>query len=179
MLEFLSRLSKRERRIAYISIAIIVCIFFDKVVFSPVMNKLGSLNGEILIQEKKLEKSMHILLQEDSITSEYKKFAQHIKQEQSDEETIATLLSSIEKMANNASVFLVDMKPTPVEKSEFYKKYTVKIEAETEISHLADFIYQLEESAQLLRVSEFRLSPKKKESPVLKIYMAVTEVLII
>jgi Tfp pilus assembly protein PilO len=120
---------------------------------------------------------MHNILQESDITGEYKKFAQSIKQEQSDEETIAILLSSIEKMANNVSVFILDMKPASVEKAEFYKKYAVKIEAEAKISNLTDFIYQLENSPKLLRVSDFRLTPQKKET-VLKISMTVTEVLI-
>ncbi|MBU0547392.1 MAG: type 4a pilus biogenesis protein PilO [Candidatus Omnitrophica bacterium] len=176
-MDFLSRLSKKERRLFYITVAVVAIVFLDRVVFRPVMNKLESFNGKISVEEKKLEKSMHILAQESVITSEYKKFAQSIKQEQSDEETIATLLSSIEKMANGVSVFILDMKPNLVEKSDFYKKFSVKIEVEAKISNLTDFIYQLENSPRLLRVSDFRLTPQKKET-VLKINMTVTEVLI-
>ena len=176
-MEFLSRLSKKEKRLFYIAATIISIVFLDRVVFRPVLNKLESFNGKISIEEKKLEKSMHILAQESTITSEYKKFAQDIKQGQSDEEAIASLLSGIEKMANSVSVFILDMKPAPVEKAEFYKKYAVKIEAEAKISNLTDFIYQLENSPSLLRVSDFRLTPQKKET-VLKINMTVTEVLI-
>jgi Tfp pilus assembly protein PilO len=176
-MEFLSRLSKKERRLFYIAVAVIAVVFLDRAVFRPVFNKLESFNGKISIEEKKLEKSMQILAQEPVITSEYKKFAQSIKQEQSDEETLASLLSGIEKMANSVSVFILDMKPNPVEKAEFYKKFSAKIEAEAKISNLADFIYQLENSPRLLRISDFRLTPQKKET-VLKINMTVTEVLI-
>jgi Tfp pilus assembly protein PilO len=176
-MDFLSRLSKKEKRLFYITVAIVSIVFLDRVVFKPVINKLESFNGKISVEEKKLEKSMLILAQEQAITSEYKKFAENIKQEQSDEEAIAILLSYLEKMANSVSVFILDMKPAPVEKSEFYKKYAVKIEAEAKISNLTDFIYQLENSPKLLRVSDFRLTPQKKET-VLKINMTVTEVLI-
>ncbi len=176
-MDFLSRLSKKEKRLFYITVAIVSIVFLDRAVFKPVINKLESFNGKISVEEKKLEKSMLILAQEQAITSEYKKFAENIKQEQSDEEAIAILLSYLEKMANSVSVFILDMKPAPVEKSEFYKKYAVKIEAEAKISNLTDFIYQLENSPKLLRVSDFRLTPQKKET-VLKINMTVTEVLI-
>jgi len=176
-MDFLSRLSKKEKRLFYIAVTIIAIVFFDRVVFRPVMNKLESFNGKISIEEKKLEKSMHILAQESTITAEYKKFAQGIKQEQSDEETISSLLSSIEKMGNSVSVFVRDIKPNPVEKFEFYKKFSVKIEAEAKISNLTDFIYQVENSPRLLRVSDFRMTPQKKET-VLLINMTVTEVLI-
>jgi len=176
-MELLSRLSKKERRLFYIAVTVVAVVFLDRAVFRPVLNKLESFNGKISVEEKKLEKSMLILAQEAAITEEYKKFAQSIKQEQSDEETIASLLSSIEKMAKSVSVFILDMKPAAVEKTEFYKKYAVKIEAEAKISNLTDFMYQLENSSSLLRVSEFRLTPQKKET-ILKINMTVTEVLI-
>ena len=177
-MEFFNRLSKRERKIAYLVIVLIAGVFFDKVAFRPVMRKLESLNGETQVQVKKLEKSLYIVLQEKPISGEYNKFVQNIKQTQSDEETVAALLSSIEKMANSVSVTIQDMKPSLVEKFEFYKKYAIKIQAEAKISNLADFIYQLENSPQLLRVADFRLTPQKKES-FLKIDLTVTEVLII
>jgi Tfp pilus assembly protein PilO len=176
-MEFLSRLSKKEKRLFYITVAVISIVFLERVVFKPVINKLESFNGKISLEEKKLEKSMLILAQEQTINSEYTKFAQNIKQEQSEEEAIAGLLSSIEKMAKSVSVFILDMKPGTVEKSEFYKKYSVKVEVEAKINNLSDFIYQLENSPKLLRVSDFRLTPQKKET-VLKVSMTVTEVLI-
>ncbi len=176
-MEFLSRLSKKEKRLFYITVAVISIVFLERVVFKPVINKLESFNGKISLEEKKLEKSMLILAQEQTINSEYKKFAQNIKQEQSEEEAIAGLLSSIEKMAKSVSVFILDMKPGTVEKSEFYKKYSVKVEVEAKINNLSDFIYQLENSPKLLRVSDFRLTPQKKET-VLKVSMTITEVLI-
>ncbi len=176
-MDFLSRLSKKERKLFYITVAVASLFFLERVVFRPVLNKLESLNEKVSVEEKKLEKSMTILAQEDSISGEYKKFAQGIKQEQSDEEAIAGLLSSIEKMANSVSVFVLDMKPGAVEKGESYKIYSVKVEAEAKMNNLSDFIYQLENSPKLLRVSDFRVSPQKKET-VLKVSMTITEVLI-
>lgn len=172
------KLSKREKRVAAISAALLACIFFDRVVFNPVMKRLEKLNGEILIQEKKLVKSTRILSQEDLIIDEYGKYTQDIEQERSNEEEISTLLSTIEKMANDSFVSLVDMKPSNVESWDFYKKYVIRIEAEAKIDYLADFIYQLEKSPWLLRVAELRLSPKKKESSVLRIYLTITQVLL-
>ena len=104
MFASISRLSKREKYIAYISFALIVCIIFDRAVIRPVMMKLENLNNETQEQQKKLEKSIYILQQEDSINSEYKKYAQHLKQKISDEEVTAEMLSSIEKIAKSTSV---------------------------------------------------------------------------
>lgn len=174
---FLSKLSKKEKRLFYITVVVVAVVFFERVVLRPVLNKLEVLNGKISLEEKKLEKSLLVLQEESAINSEYEKFAQNIKQEQSDEETLAALLGSLEKMANSVSVFILGIKPNPIEKYDFYKKYSVKVEAEAKISNLIDFIYQMENSPKLLRLSDFRLTPQKKET-ILKIDMTITEVLI-
>ncbi|MCK4912714.1 MAG: type 4a pilus biogenesis protein PilO [Candidatus Omnitrophica bacterium] len=174
----LPKLSRREKQIGFISLVLVVSIFFDKVIFSPVKERLKNLNGQIVVQEKKLAKSRRILSQDDLILKEYEKYAQGIKQDNSNEEEVASLLSIIEKMANDSFVSVVDMKPSNVESHKFYKKYVIRIEAEAKIGYLADLIYQLEKSPQLLRVTELRLFPKKKESSALRIYMTITQVLL-
>lgn len=175
---FLSRLSKRERYILYITVVVVISVLFEKVVLSPIMERLNKLNREIFIQEKKLERYVRILAQEDLIASEYKKYTPFIRQSRSDEEQMSELLSEIEKMANKTSIFLTDIKPGKIEKVGRYREYSIKIGTESEIGHLANFIYQLEQSPRLLRVKDFYLTPKKKESPILKARMTITQILI-
>ena len=175
----LSRLSRRERYMLYICVAVIAVVFLDKLIFNPVVSKLEHLNKEIVIHERKLEKSTRISKQDDSITKEYEKYGRHIKQISSDEETIAILLSNIEKIAKESSVSFLDVKPSPPEQVGFYKRYVIKIEAEAKINHLVDFIYRLEKAPQLLRVGEFRLSPKAEDSDILKIFIVISQIMII
>ncbi|UCB57597.1 MAG: type 4a pilus biogenesis protein PilO [Candidatus Omnitrophota bacterium] len=172
------KLSKRERLILYITAIGIIAVFFDKIVLRQVMSRLNSLNKEIFMQEKILERSLYISSQEEPIAEEYKKYAEDLKQAASDEEEKSKLLSEIGELARKASVFLADIKPAPVKKIGVYKQYTVEIEVESKISFLTDFIYQLEKSPRLLRVRDFRLTPKKKGSSTLMARMTITQVLI-
>ena len=176
---FIFKLSKREKYIAYIAFALVIYVFFDRVVLRPVMVRQGNLNKEIQEQEQRLEKSIRILQQEELIKSEYKQSSQNLKQNVSDEEAISEMLSSVEKIANATSVTIVDMKPFSAEDLEFYKRIKIKIEAEAKIEQLADFIYQLEISPKLLRVTQISLTSKKQESSILKINLTVTGILIV
>lgn len=174
----LSRLSRREKYIFYIALAGILVVFFDRIVVQQVINKLNTLNREIRIHEKRLQRSLYILSREDLITLEHRRYTKDLKQIYSDEEEKSKLLSQIEKLARKSAVFLVDIKPGVVERVGPYKRYKVNIEVESEIAFLADFIYQLERSPRLLRVADFRLVPKKKRSPILKARLTITELLI-
>ncbi len=176
---FLSRLSKRERYIAYVTTVIVVLFFFNRVMLRPIVDKLKDLNQEIIIQENKLEKSLNILLHEDLINTNYKKYVQNLKQTHSDEEEIAGLLSEIEKIAKSSGVFLSDIKPLPVKKIDYYKEYFVELQTESDISSLIDFAYQLEKSPRLLRVGKFHLVPKKEKASLLKAEISISEILLL
>jgi len=174
----LSGLPKKKRYIFYIAITIVIAVFFDRVILQTAKNRIRKLNNGILIQEKKLQKYLHILSQEDLVAGEYQKYTEGISQNYSDEEEKIKLLSLIEKMARNASVLLKDINPGATKKIGRYKKYTIEIEVESEINYLTDFIYQLEKTSRLLRIKDFQLQPKEKKSAILKVKMTITEVLI-
>jgi len=161
-----SRISQREKYILYVSIVVIGFVFIDRVILSPVMKVLDNLDKETLIQEGELEKSVRIVNNEDSITTEYNKDVQNLKKSSSNEEEIAALSSEIEELARKTSVLIKSIKPLSTEESNLYTKYKIDIEVETEMPYLMDFIYQLEKSLQLIKVDKISLSPQKKNSPV-------------
>jgi len=174
----LSKLPKGKRYIFYIVITLITAVFFDRVILQTARNRIKKLNNEIFIQERKLQKYLHILSKEDLVTGEYKKYTEGISQDHSEEEEKLELLSEIEKIARNASLLLKDIKPGVTKKIGLYKEYTIEIEVESEISYLVDFIYQLERTSRLLRIDGFQLRPKEKKSVILKAQMTITEVVI-
>ena len=173
-----SGLSKRKRYLVYIFIVVILTVSFGNVIIRPVIDRLDKLNKEIFIQGKKLARSTRILSQEELIVSEYKKLTYGLKQDGSDEEEVAKLLSEIEKLAKKTSVFLANIKPRLTEKKENYRKYVIAVEVESEMTNLVDFFYQLEASPRLLRVEDFHLTPKKEGSNTLKARITINEVLI-
>ena len=175
---FFSGLSKRERIISYIVIVIVIGFILNKVLLRPVIGKLETLNKEILIEERRLENSLSLLLKEDSIIKQYEEITGSVAQIKSDDEEATELLSEIEKLAKTCFVFISDIKSLPVEDIEPYKKYTVSIEAESEIPYLVDFLYQLEKLPRMLRVKNFYFTSKEKGSGILKSQIAITQVLI-
>ena len=172
------QLSKKKRYMLYIAIVILGVVFFERIVFQTAMSRIKKLNNEILIQEKKMQKALYILSQEDSIIAEHAKYVEGVGQKYSEEEEKSKLLSEVERLARSSSVSLKNIKPGLTKKIGPYEKYTVEIETEAKMNYLVDFIYQLERSPRLLRVESFQLRSKEKESPVLRGRMTITEVLI-
>ena len=178
MKNIFSKLSKRKRYVLYISAVVIGVVFFDKIVIKPLMQRTEKQNKEIFIQEKRLQKSLYLLSEEEFIINEHNKYTKDLKQVSSDGEEKSRLLSEIEKTARKSSVALKDVKLDTTEKAGPYTKYTVEIVAEAKISYLMDFIYQLEMSPRILKVRGFYLAPIKEHSETLRAQMTITETLI-
>ncbi len=178
MKNIFSKLSKREKYVLYISAVVIVAVFFDKIVIKPLMQRIETLNKEIFIHEKRLQKSLYLLSEEKLIIKEHNKYTKNLKQVSSDGEEKSRLLAEIEKTARKSSVALKDVKLGTTEKAGPYTKYTVEVVGESKIAYLMDFIYQLEMSPRILKVRNFYLAPIKEHSETLRAQMTITETLI-
>lgn len=173
------KLSKKEKIGLSVAFAFLALAFLDRLLISPVRTKFNALNQQIRISEKQLGGDMRNINQKKFIGEEYEQYLPYIRRSGSDEEEVAKILGEIEALARKSSVYLVDMKPRKPREVEFYKEYTVEIEAEGYMESLMSFIYQLNTSSQLLRVETLRLNLTKGDSSVLSASMLITKVLIL
>ncbi len=173
------KLSKKEKIGLSIAFVFLAVAFLDRFLISPVRTKFNALNQQIRTSEKQLGSDMRNINQREFISEEYEQYLPYVRRSGSDEEEVAKILGEIESLARKSSVYLVDMKPRKPREVEFYKEYTVEIEAEGRMESLMSFIYQLNTSSQLLRVETLRLNLTKGDSNVLSASMLITKVLIL
>ena len=173
------KLSKKEKIGLSVAFAFLALAFLDRLLISPIRTKFNALNLQIRISEKQLGGDMRNINQKKFIGEEYEQYLPYIRRSGSDEEEVAKILGEIEALARKSSVYLVDMKPRKPREVEFYKEYTVEIEAEGYMESLMSFIYQVNTSSQLLRIETLRLNLTKGGSNVLSASMLITKVLIL
>lgn len=173
------KLSKKEKIGLSIAFAFLATAFLDRLLISPIRARFNALNQQIRISEKQLGSDMRNINQKKFISEEHEQYLPYIRRSGSDEEEVAKILGEIESLARKSSVYLVDMKPRKPREVEFYKEYTVEIEAEGYMESLTSFIYQLNTSSQLLRVETLRLNLTKGDSNILSASMLITKVLML
>ena len=173
---FISKFSGKEKTWLLISVIFVGLVIMDRLIFTPINDRVKEINREIKINENQLAVGMRNLKQKSPVTEEYKKYAAYLKSSGSDEEKTTAILSEIENLAKNSAVSLADMKPQPPKKIDFYKVYTIEVKAEGSMEALVNFIYQLNLSPQLLRVEKLRLNLKDKDSTVVAASVQVTKI---
>ena len=170
------KVSQKERIGISIAAIIILLAIVDRLIYAPINETLEKINREIKISEKRLTYSLNNLEQKEFITGEYQKYGLEIKENSSDDEKTASMLSEIERLAKKSGASLVDIKPQPTRSIDFYEELIVEVNVQGSMEDLVKFLHYLHDSPLLLRTQNLHLDLKDKNSPTVEALIKVTKV---
>ncbi len=174
----LARLSKREKIILYAAVIFVSLTLLDRLIISPIASKMNSLDKQIQESESGIKRNLRILAQKDKILAEHAKYNSYVSSSGSEEEELTLILKEIESLANKGSVYLVEMKPAGIKSMGSSKKYLISLSCEAQMEQLTEFMYNIENSSKLLSVERYQISPKSKESSVVKCSLSIGKIVI-
>ena len=171
----LARLSKREKTVLYAAVFFISLTLLDRLIVYPIFSKIEGLNKEIQAREAGIKKNLHILAHRDRILAESVKYSALLSSARSEKEEMTFLLKEIESLANESSVYLIDMKDAGLKNLGSSKKYFITLNCEAQVEQLTDFMYNIESSNRLLSIEKYQISPKSKDSSVARCSMSISK----
>lgn len=173
--QFYAKLSKRERMILLGTSLVIGALLIDRLVFGPVTHKVLFLDQEIKSQEEAIKKSLHVLLRKDRIMEDGKRLATYsVDSPLPEEKEMTALLKDMEKMAGEAQLNVLNVKPGTIQSDSGVKKYLASMELEADMAEIITFFHAVESSKKLLRVEKYDIQPKGKESSAARCVMTVS-----
>lgn len=178
MLDFIAKLSKKEKLGLSIALVFIMIAFMDRLVIKPVKNRVDRLNHQIQVAEEELKLDIRNLNEKRAISREYEKYTQYVTKAGSDEEEVAKVLAEIEGLARKSNVHLVDITPQAPQEVDFYKEYAAELEIEGTMDSVVKFLYQLNNSTLLLRAQKLRISLRTPGSSDVSALILVTKILV-
>ncbi len=176
---FLVNLSKREKSLICVVAGVIFLSLLYNFVYKVLFAEWKRFDYEISDKEITLKRNLRYIQQRDSVNNVYLKYDKYIQQkdlEVSDEEEMAALLNEVEKIAQETSVHITNIKPSPAKKLLFYKKYSLEMNCRAAMEKYIEFIYSLHQSVQLIRVERLKIAPQGKNASLLKARMLITKV---
>jgi Tfp pilus assembly protein PilO len=177
LLKILSGLSKREKTVLYVTVAIVSLVALDRLIIYPVYTKIISLNKEIKESEAGINRDLRILSQQERILLETKKYASFLANPESEEEAMTSFLKEIENLANKSSLYIVDMKPggTKVDKDKT-KRFQLILSCEGQMEQVIEFMYNVENMDLLVTIDRYQISPKSKDSTIVQCAITISKI---
>jgi len=175
---FISRLSRREKIILYITAVVLALLILMKLIVEPIYSNIKSLDREIVDRESQIKSDMKIVARKDRIRAETKTYTSYVTVPASEDEAMTALLKEIEGLANKSQVYVVDIKPGGVREADSAKKYMVSITCEGKMEQITDFLYAIESSNKLFKVERYQISPKSAESTTAQVSMTISQAVV-
>lgn len=169
-------ISKREKIFFIITLSVVSLSLLYGLLIEPIYKEYSRLNDEINIKRARLSKNLRLTKEKDIVTEEFKKYNQQLKIKGSDEEEMASVLSEIEKIGKSTGVYLTDVKPQRMKDMDFYKIMLVEIKFQSNMGTLSKFIYELQNSPLLLKVSRLQIDTKGGDISLLQGAIQVSKI---
>lgn len=177
-METVSNLNKREKLILLVTIAVILFSLLYNLALTPYFRKLTILDQEIAQLKNKLKKARRLAPQKTRIESDFSAWLQNFKSEEglSAEQQIARILIELEGLSNQSGVRLTDVQPRPVRNFEYYSEFIIEMRFEGPLNEIAKFIYDIQQSKQLLKIEKLAVNIKSSETTSLEGFIEIHKI---
>ena len=179
ILSFVTRLSKRERTIFYVTVTIVSLVFLDRTMLSPILDKVSSLGEAIQAKEDAIEQSLLIVNQEERIEGESSLYTSFLSQPQEEEKAITAFLKEVEMLAKKSSIYLTDIKPSGKEVDGDVVQYLVKLNFEAQMEEVFNFFYNVTNFERLIKIENYQIRPKTEGSSVIMCSISISKTMIL
>jgi len=179
MISNIAHLNKREKAVfSLAALVIILKLSFDLIV-TPYFRGLDARDKEISHLRNKLAKAKRMAARKAAIEKDFQSFASTLKEEEgvSPEQQTARILIELERAGTKSGVNINDIKPRAIKNLEHYSEFVVELRLEAGIKEMADFLYQLQQSRELLRIEKFELNIHPTNSALLYGYLEIHRIL--
>ena len=165
---FYSRLSRREKAIFLICLAVAMGILFYLIVAEPLIDDWKRTEKEIVRKKVELERHKRDAKKDKEIMEQVKPLIEKSKWQVPKGEFQSVLLSRVEGMAKESGIKIVNMKFLSDKEFGFYRELSTEVKIECNLGSLTKFLWALQNMPQLLDVRRLELKIKDKDSRLLQ-----------
>jgi hypothetical protein len=169
------RLSKREKRLAAVTLIILAAVVAYRAVFLPQLRGLWNLRDQAANLELEIIEMERALALGDRIERQYRDYEAIISQEGTDLEESTAFLRMLSDITKANDMKVVRQEQPPILPSRYYKIFSARLVVNTRHVKLASFLVSLEKGKELIRIEDI-LVKALDENENLSVGMKLTKV---
>lgn len=176
---FVSGLSDKERKLFYMTCAVLGVVLFDRIIVGPVTERLSMLKEETRAQMRLTQQNIQILEYRDRIINNALKYEPYyVSKVLSREERIGRFLRDVEDIARKAGVSLSDISPVRVPEDQQMPVYGLTLECDGEMQNMVSFFYGIDASEKPIRVSAFTMDVMNAEDHTVRCRIDIDKLIV-
>ncbi len=173
-----AQLSPREKKIFFLSLAVLAVYLVRTLVVVPVQTRSEWLDRQIRNAEQKLLSASRTIHKSRVVQRRYEALLEDYRQTQSDEEVMSGILTEIEATAAGNSLSISDLKPNRPKMINYYKEFSVSLVLEGDFTQVMEFVFKLQKDPYSYFVDEADISKHSPRTSGLRCRFVLSKVLI-
>jgi len=177
--KFIAGLNDNQKKLLVIALVIVVAALFDRLLISPYMSRLTSIDEDIKKEEAVIKQDVRFLGYKDRISQEAEEVDPYLtKTVSTDEEMIAAFLKKLESLANQSKVTLIKVSPAAGQQTAEFWKYQADLECSGQLADVVSFMHLVDTATDLLKVVKFNFTAKKSDTDEIKATMTIEKIVV-
>lgn len=175
----IANLNKREKLILALTLTAAGLRLIYNLGVMPYINKINSLDKEILNLKSKITKTKGLLGKKTEINQELQDYAGSIMENNNlpSQQQCARILMEIERFAAQSKARISDIKPLPVKEGEYFQELVIQLKIESGIKELSEFLYKVRGSKEILNIENLQINVKSSDSELLDTLLEIHKIL--
>jgi len=175
----LSKMSKRERLMGIVGIAVLSIVLTDRLVLSPWWKFITNVRKESVKLEQEISQQRKLLSRKRDVMADVKKYEKFLRPGDSPEVEMAAFLREIENLSSTSGVTLLEIRPLKSASTDLYQEYGLEVHYQCELENWVGFIHAIENSSNLLLIKQAALSLLVEGKDMLKGYVRIRRLALI
>ncbi|VAX35341.1 hypothetical protein MNBD_UNCLBAC01-24 [hydrothermal vent metagenome] len=176
--KFVSKLSKQEKMVFYITLGVVLVALLDRLFLGPVLAKLKAIDAETAQQKISIEGDLKILSYKNKILQKNKVFSKYFLKDVPDDDVVnAEFLSKVERLATQSKVSLVKSNPSEKRKYKEYVEYYANLDCTGDLKDIITFMHLINSTEDLLKVNKFNMAPKRGTPNEVNVSMTIVKLM--
>jgi len=160
------KISPRERRLAAITITCLLIALLYLNVIEPVTVNWMEVRRRARDAEADLATLQQLVQNRDTIEREFKRLQGAVTSGSSEQELKITLLSEVDKLANESGLLVASVKPSLVKKQKDFYRYGIELQAHGENHKLVQFLLAMQNPDHLLHTDQLTVHAGRGSAPL-------------
>lgn len=157
------RLPAHERNLLLVVAGVVCLAAFTHFAFWPLLTRFKNIHQENKSRVKVLEGLIRLTGNADPIKNAYPRYAQYVRAGLTPEEQEGIFLRDVETIAKSSAVQIVNQQPYVVKDGADFLDIDLQIELEAPLRDIILFLYSIDNSNNLMSITQMRLIPKEVE----------------
>jgi Tfp pilus assembly protein PilN len=155
-------MKRSERILLALTLAVVGGLFFYARIAEPRVRRALLLHAQIADTEQDLAETRLLIEHREEILGYSEALQKQIAPEGDDEEEQKGLMAELERLARDADLSTVSLRPGRIQERGYYRLLGAEIVSEGEEREVARFLHSLGGSSQLLRVDRMQLNATRQ-----------------